>query len=425
MTRRYGAAEQRRAHEGSGSEIAEFQGLYGSYHVSETLLQKVWLRGEFNLARACTVAGESVSVLSAGTWNRLSGPDFRGARLVIAGKPVNGDIEVHFRVEAWTQHGHDTDPAYDDVVLHVVLFPPAVGAAPMRTRSGREIPVLVLVDLLWHDLEEYVADEAVAALSGRDPLPIVEELLALPAAERSARIDAAAERRWREKVHFAGLRVKRVGWEEACHQTTLEILGYRANRAAMLRVGVRYPWSSWVGADPTIDDLVSAAAEAWTLRGVRPANHPRLRLEQYRTWMARVPDWPRRLRLWRLPLLPRDANGRDAGVLRREARLPSWREMTGGGLCGRTLGGARLDTWIANLLLPFLASEAAEANIRDTVYALWRAWYPGDLPESLAEAARQLRPPGSRSALANGSLQGLLGLQLERAKSAGENTVPR
>lgn len=398
--------------DGRASEIAEFQGLYGAYHVSETLLQKVWMRAEFDLGRARLASGEALRVLHPGTWNRLAGPDFRGAKLQLGERVVVGDVEVHFHAEAWAQHGHQADPAYDEVVLHVVLFPPAPGFAPARTRSGREIPVLVLVDLLWHDLEEYASDEAVAALSGRDPLPLIEELLALPILERAATIRAAADRRWREKVHFAGRRIARLGWEQACHLTTLEVLGYRANRVAMVRVGEHFPWASWRTQAPTLDDLVAVASGWWSLRGVRPANLPRLRLAQYRAWMTRRPDWPKQLRELEIPSPPSGAGEMTPAALRKRVGLAGWRERMGSDLCGGELGGTRLDTWICNLLLPFrgaLSPSAAEE-------LWWQVWFPGDAPELLLRAVRQLAGPGLSATRTNGAVQGLLGLQLGRMR---------
>ncbi len=407
-------------------EVAEFQGLYGAFTVSEVLLQKVWLRGEFDLSRARTQSGETVGIFHTGSWNRMAGPDFRGAKLKLGDRMVIGDIEVHFHAEAWMQHGHDSDPAYEDVVLHVVLFPPRADAPPARTRAGREIPVLVLVDLLWHDLEEYASDEAVAALSGRDPFPLLEELLAEPEEVRLARLRDAAGRRWRQKVHFAGLRLKRLGWEQACHLTTLEILGYRSNRVAMMRVGERFPWLAWKRAAPTLDDVIAVAADWWTLRGVRPANQPRLRLSQYVAWMQHMPDWPARLRAWALPELPADADPEGVVTLRRKIAMPGLRELWAQDLCAGHLGGTRLDTWITNLALPLLASaEPAHSSVAER---LWHTWYPGDAPAAVLKAIRHLGSGGTSAVRCNGLVQGLLGLHLARqlpvAAAVGDRPLP-
>lgn len=64
--------------------VAELQGLYGPFAFSEKLLQKIWLRGDFDRSRATTLDGGRVEVLHAGRWNLLGGPDFIGARLRLA-----------------------------------------------------------------------------------------------------------------------------------------------------------------------------------------------------------------------------------------------------------------------------------------------------------------------------------------------------
>lgn len=64
--------------------------------------------------------GGTVRVLSAGTWNRMPGPDFRNAKLEVNGTTLRGDVEVHGKTGDWISHGHGGDPMYADVILHVV-----------------------------------------------------------------------------------------------------------------------------------------------------------------------------------------------------------------------------------------------------------------------------------------------------------------
>lgn len=390
-------------------EIAEFQGLYGSYHISELLLQKLWLRGNFDTRRATTFEGEELRILHPGRWNRLGGPDFLHARLLIGNREVTGDVEVHFRADGWHQHGHDADPAYDGVVLHVVLFPPAGGRSQMKTSAGRTIPVLVLVDLLWHDLEEYATDDAVAALNGVDPLPVVERLLALDVEKRAAELRAAALRRWRQKIHFAGLRIERLGWNEACHQTALEILGYRNNRPAMLRVGSVFSHARWCTKAPAVDEMLEAASSYWRSQGGRPANHPRRRLLQYEAWMKERPNWPEVLRQVQLPQLPRDESADDPVVVRRTVGFVALRAEMARKLCGGAVTGTRWDTLMGNLFFPFLAVARGAGPGSAALAQIWQAWYPGDVPDSLLKAVRELDPA---RLVCNGAIQGLLGLQL-------------
>ena len=74
--------------------MAEIQGLYGPFVFSERLLQKIWLRGEFNAARAMVEDGRPLRVVHPGRWNLLGGPDFRHARLRLGEQELAGDVEL-------------------------------------------------------------------------------------------------------------------------------------------------------------------------------------------------------------------------------------------------------------------------------------------------------------------------------------------
>ncbi len=96
-----------------------------------------------------TLDNRNITVLSTGTWNREAGPDFLDASLLLDGREIRGDIEIHLRQSDWRAHGHDTDPRYEDVVLHVVAVPGAggpdiptvlIGPEPGNSASGRKVP---------------------------------------------------------------------------------------------------------------------------------------------------------------------------------------------------------------------------------------------------------------------------------------------
>lgn len=388
--------------------LAELQGLYGAYSFPEKLLQKMWLRGDFDRAAAVTMRGQRVQVVHPGKWNLLGGPDFTAARLRFDGGPeITGDVEVHLRAADWDAHGHARDPAYDRVVLHVVLFP----SPPQQSTiggNGREIPVLALLPLLHRALEEFAADEAVEALANRAAARLPDELGTLPAAELGTLLRRYAAARWRQKVHFARLRVQRLGWEEACHQTALEILGYRFNRAPMLRIAGQWPLPRWADGSVNLDEIFASEAEGWSLQGVRPANHPRMRLRQYAAWTQARPDWPARVR--GLAGEPATANEEGTREVRRRLRYGALRDRVRSDVCGDAIGGTRLDNLMCDGLLPLLAAGKI-AELEST----WFHWFVGDLPALLTSGLRQLGYFDGRGQPAcHGAAQGLLGWLLER-----------
>lgn len=384
--------------------IAEVQGLYGPFTFSERLLQKIWDRGDFDSRRLTTMDGRSVVLENRGQWNGLAGPDFRHARMRIGDGIKTGDVELHLYAEDWIAHRHAEDRAYSDVCLHVVLFPPSAAHRTIGC-DGSEIPVVVLLPVLRHDLEEYAAEEAVETMANRSCDQLRDTLRELESEQIRQRLMDGAMRRWRRKVHFAKLRIERLGFDEACHQTAMEVLGYRFNRVPMLNLAARYPLENWSGVSgEEIEVMLIEEHANWARGGVRPANQPRRRLQQYAQWVAVCPQWPTALveasTSWPEPVLT------DSTRTVRGSGLSGMKTHLARPICGGALGGTRLDTMVCDALLPLLSARSD----RDLA-GIWWHWWPGDLPgftePARAEIGRAVLP------FCQGAVQGLIDWTLE------------
>jgi len=69
-----------------------------------------------------TLAGDPVTVIHPGEHNRDGGPDFLNARIQIGKTVWAGNVEIHLQSSDWYRHGHQEDPAYRNVILHVVEY---------------------------------------------------------------------------------------------------------------------------------------------------------------------------------------------------------------------------------------------------------------------------------------------------------------
>jgi len=105
----------------------------------------------------CTTSGEPVQILDRGRLNHDSGPDVSNARVRIGDVVWAGDIEIHRTSSEWEAHSHHTDPAYDRVVLHVILAPDARTGTLTRA-DGSDLPELALLDALDRPLRQLVRD---------------------------------------------------------------------------------------------------------------------------------------------------------------------------------------------------------------------------------------------------------------------------
>ncbi|MFB6249798.1 MAG: DUF2851 family protein [Salinibacter sp.] len=136
--------------------------------VPEALIQDLWRTQRFDAEGLSTTEGAPVQVLDPGRPNPDAGPDFRNAHVRIGSMDWRGDVEIHRASRGWIDHGHDTDPRYDSVVLHVTLQADMwTGALPREDAST--VPEIVLYPRLDTPLRELL--HAFHTRADEDTLP--------------------------------------------------------------------------------------------------------------------------------------------------------------------------------------------------------------------------------------------------------------
>ena len=105
-----------------------------------------------------------------------AGPDVRDAVLRLLPRTPQeeelqlvGDVEFHLRASDWTVHGHQHDPRYNGVILHVVHY--LDSSTPTRRQDGSVIPACSLLDfphpplhvLTWPCQSDPLAPQAVTS----------------------------------------------------------------------------------------------------------------------------------------------------------------------------------------------------------------------------------------------------------------------
>jgi hypothetical protein len=200
--------------------------------MTERLLQFIWQFQYFNRHDLSVGDGAVLQIIYPGKYNTNQGPDFQEATVKIDNTLLVGSIELHINSSDWHKHGHDTDPNYKNVVLHVVW----------QQDGGRQpatVPVLELYNrvsvFLLQQYDEWMQQAAFipCAAGVKD----VQELVWLSWKER-----LMAERLQRKSSYVLQLLQQNTfHWEETCWQLLAKNFGLQINAEAFENIARSLP----------------------------------------------------------------------------------------------------------------------------------------------------------------------------------------
>ncbi|MGD0745418.1 MAG: DUF2851 family protein [Verrucomicrobiota bacterium] len=267
----------------------------------ERLLQAVWQHQRLRRDRLITAGAQAVRVLHPGFASVEGGPDFRGAVIQFGDDaPRSGDVEVDLRASGWHAHGHDRNPDFQNVILHVIWDDVGAGASACRDdRASNKLklelqpspPRLAVSNKLDAPLAElglWLETESPRALPenlrGRCS-PTLRELNGPQAAEL---LRAAARVRFQAKAAQFHARARHAGWDQALWEGLFRALGYKHNVWPMQNLAEsRLRWSvAWASrpcderqkhTGETPVPLLVLQARLLGISGLLPAELPRRR----------------------------------------------------------------------------------------------------------------------------------------------------
>lgn len=196
-------------------------------------MQYVWKHRLWRSEDMVTNTGKKVRVVDPGLLNTDAGPDFFNAKIEIDGHMWVGNVEMHYRATDWKRHHHDSDKAYDSVILHVVTK----DDAPVRRTNGELIPQLVL---------------EVSPQFNADYASLVGATIEEPCATKIKQVPHLTIVEWVEGLAFERLhgKVERIhqllesfngSWEDVCYVTLARNFGFGINNDAFERLARRTP----------------------------------------------------------------------------------------------------------------------------------------------------------------------------------------
>jgi len=119
--------------------------------MNEDLINFIWRFRLFNQKALLTSRNEPVEIISPGFHNSHAGPDFTDVKVRIGSTTWIGSAEIHIRASDWERHGHSTDKAYNNVILHVVYE----NDLRVFRADGTEPSVFVIKSYVRENIQEH------------------------------------------------------------------------------------------------------------------------------------------------------------------------------------------------------------------------------------------------------------------------------
>ena len=164
---------------------------------------------------------EAITIENPGHHNLDAGPDFFEARIRIGPTLWVGNVEIHVKSSDWHKHNHDKDPAYQNIILHVVY--------ENDKDIGINAPTLEIKNNVNKRLYERYLD-------------LVNNKNWIPCESLGSRVDYFIWESWKERLaiekleHKAGeikalLTKHKNNWEECFYISIARNFGFKINNA--------------------------------------------------------------------------------------------------------------------------------------------------------------------------------------------------
>lgn len=204
--------------------------------MTEAFLHYVWQFQYFEKSSLLTTTGDPVTVFSTGFRNNHSGPDFFQARVRLGNIEWIGSVEIHIFSSGWIDHQHSTDPAYDNVVLHVVWK----NDLHVSRTDGSLIPTLELGSRIKDSLVLQYA----RLMGNPEPVPCAGLLPIVRDIVKYDMMDYALTERLEVKAVSVIRRLNRNNndWEETAYQTIMKNFGFMVNGEPFLQLAQALPF---------------------------------------------------------------------------------------------------------------------------------------------------------------------------------------
>lgn len=188
----------------------------------------VWKYRLLNQLKCYSIDGEKIEIISPGVHNESdAGPDFSSAKIRVGKMMWVGNVEIHVKTSDWYEHLHHFDPAYQNVVLHVV-YEDDCG----DIEGTRKFPVIELKKCVNPEIWNRIGQIEKSKLT----IPCSEFISSVSSLDWIAWQDRLVSERFERKVKEVQIMYKLSGknWESVIFQLLAKSLGGTVNKEPFL-----------------------------------------------------------------------------------------------------------------------------------------------------------------------------------------------
>ncbi|MGL4630417.1 MAG: DUF2851 family protein [Leadbetterella sp.] len=205
--------------------------------IKEEFLAYVWRYQRFASLPLLTTSGQALYILKVGNPNTHAGADFEEASIALDNLTWVGSVEIHTKSSHWDLHKHQSDEAYNQVILHVVWE----NDKPIVRKDGTPIPTLEVKSCIENGFVKRF-DEIIKS---PQTIKCASQFLPVNAIVKRSMIERAFFQRLdRKAAQFTSfLDAKEMDFEELAYKVLAQSMGFKINSEAMAVLAESLPFS--------------------------------------------------------------------------------------------------------------------------------------------------------------------------------------
>lgn len=203
--------------------------------MSEFFLHFLYQFQYFDKNNLQTTDNEHIEFLKIGRTNTDAGADFQDARLLIGEVEWAGSVEIHVKSSDWNLHEHQSDAAYQNVILHLVWE----DDKPVFRKDDTKIPTIALKERT----DTKLLKRYQSLMDTKTEMPCQSQFMEVDDIKKLAMLDRVLMKRLQDKslIISESLQENNFDWEETAYQVLAKNFGFKLNAEPFLQLAKNLP----------------------------------------------------------------------------------------------------------------------------------------------------------------------------------------